>query len=134
MKNRKYFLADLILGSMCVIVVGALVFAISMFREEYSYHYSEDSLYYRLEEEDFGSLVEMYYANEAAGVKADEDMKEYYGVARYFEAASYHKLYAEAQDAAKAEHYRMQMKEAKKQMGALSFLDQKILEKLGIEE
>lgn len=134
MKNRKYFLADLILGSMCVIVVGALVFAISMFREEYSYHYSEDSLYYRLEEEDFGSLVEMYYANEAAGVKADEGMKECYGVARYFEAASYHKLYVQAQDVAKAEHYRTQMEEAKTQMGALSFLDQKILEKLGIEE
>jgi len=134
MKNRKYFLADLLLGIMCVIVVGALAFAISMFREEYSYHYTADSLYYRLEDEDFGSLVEMYYANEAAGVKADEDMKEYYGVARYFEAASYYKLYAQVQDGAKAEYYQTQMEEAKKQMGALSFLDEKILEKLGIEE
>lgn len=134
MKNRKYLLADLLLGIMCVIVVGALAFAISMFREEYSYHYTADSLYYRLEDEDFGSLVEMYYANEAAGVKADEDMKEYYGVARYFEAASYYKLYAQAQDGAKAEYYQTQMEEARKQMGALSFLDEKILEKLGIEE
>lgn len=134
MKNRKYFLADLLLGIMCVIVVGALAFAISMFREEYSYHYTADSLYYRLEDEDFGSLVEMYYANEAAGVKADEDMKEYYGVARYFEAASYYKLYSQAQDGAKAEYYQTQMEEAKAQMGALSFLDEKILEKLGIEE
>lgn len=123
---------DIIIGILCVALVGAFAYTINMIYEEYAYgySYSEDSFYYRLEDENFGGMVEMYHANEAAGVKPTEDMQEYYGVAKYFEAASYYKLYEAEGDQTRMEYYGERMDDALQEMGELKFLEEKILEKL----
>ena len=125
---------DIIIGILCVMLVGAVAFAIHSFRENDSYSYSECSFYYRLEEESYGQMVEMYYCNEAAGVKAGEDMREYYGVAKYFEAASYYKIYRESGDSEKARGYQEKMEQALQEMGELRFVGDMICEKLEIEK
>lgn len=123
---------DIIVGILCVITIGAGVFAFTSFKEDWGYSFDADSFYYRLEDEDFGQMVEMYYANEAAGIDADEELKQYYGVAKYFEAASYYKAYQEAEDSEQALKYQGKMQEAQNEMGELNFLSDRICEKLEI--
>lgn len=134
LSNPLNLALDIVIGILCVVLVGAVAFAISSFWENYSYSYSEDSFYYRLEDKSYGQMVEMYYTNEAAGVKPGEDMREYYGVAKYFEAASYYKIYREAGDLQKAQEYHEKMETALEEMEELKFVGDKICEKLGKEE
>ena len=131
-KSPMILLLDVVIGVLCVLLVGALAFTIASFRENYSYSYEEDSFYWRLEEENFGQMVEMYYSNEAAGVKPTGDMLEYYGVAKYFEAASYYKLY-QNEDSEYARYYQEKMETAAEEMGELAFLTEKIRGQLGLE-
>ena len=123
---------DIVIGVLCVLLVGALFFAIASFRENASYSYDEDSFYWRLEDGSFGQMVEMYYSNEAAGVEPTEDLLEYYAVAKYFEAASYYVLYQE--DAPEyAGYYQEKMETAAAEMGELAFLTEKIQKQLGVQ-
>ena len=136
MKQKKKFfhrLLDVIIGVLCVLIVGSGAFAVSMFNENFGYSYDSDAFYWRLEDENFSQMVEMCYANEAAGVEADEELEQYYGVARYFEAASYYKMYQDADDSEQMNKYLERMENAKTLMGELSFLSEKIHEKLDIE-
>lgn len=132
-KGPVNLVLDIIIGILCVIVVGAVIFVIASFKENYSYSFEADSFYYRLEDEDYSQMVEMYYANEAAGIKADEKLQQYYGVTKYFEAASYYKVYQEAEDTRQMQIYSEKMADAQEEMGELDFLGEKICEKLGIE-
>lgn len=133
-RKSGHLLLDIIIGLLCVITVGAGAFAIFSFGENYSYSYEADSFYWRLEDEDFARMVEMYYANEAAGVEADEEMQQYYGVAKYFEAASYYKAYQEAQDLKNMELYYDKMESAMLEMNELDFLGETICKKLKISD
>ncbi len=135
MRNKQKLvlvLLDIVIGVLSVILVGAIAFAVYCLQEDFNYSYSEDSFYYRLEDEEFGAMVEMYHANEAAGAKASANMKEYYGVAKYVEAASFYKMYMEAGDMEKADRYRERMQEAASEMGELAFLQERLCEKLGV--
>lgn len=125
---------DLLIGVLCVCLVGATAFAIHMFREDYSFHYDEDSFFYRMEEENFGQMVEMYYSNEMAGVDMDGELSEYARIAEYFEAASWHRVYKEAGDEEKANFYWNRMDSALAGMGELVFVGEKISGRLGIGE
>lgn len=132
-KSPLHRVLDIIIGVLCVFIVLAAVLAIGMFKESWSYSYETDSFYYRLQDEAFGQMVEMYYTNEAAGVKADEELQQYYGVAKYFEAASYYKAYQDVEDGQQMLKYQEKMELAEEEMGELDFLSEKIYEKLGIE-
>lgn len=131
-RSLLHVVMDVIIGFLCVCLVGAVVFTANMIYEDsyYGWQYSEDSFYYRMEDEAYGWMVEMYHANEAAGVEPTENMREYYGVARYFEAASYYKMYEGNQDTEKMLYYEEQMKDALEDMGELQFLEANIMEKL----
>ena len=132
-KRASHRILDLVIGFLCVCMVGAGAFAISMFHESYNFSYDSDSFYWRLEDENFAQIVEMYHTNEAAGVEPDAELEQYYGVARYFEAASYYKIYQKDGDSERMEIYAKQMEDAKHQMGALDFLSDTICEKLEIQ-
>ena len=134
-KKRKpvHIILDIIIGVLCVCMVGAVIFTVNMLNEDLNFSYDEESFYYRLSDEDYGQMVEMYHMNNAAGVKDGATLEQYYGIAKYFEAASFYKAYSEAGDTEQADKYLAQMQEAEKQMGRLAFEKGKICERLGIE-
>lgn len=132
-KNPRIFILD---GIVILLSIFLLILSVSAVQEVWdSYHgmvYSEDSFSYRLEEESYADMVSMYHKNAAAGKENKKSLQEYYGVAKYFEAASSYKLYLEAGDAKKAEAWKKKMDEAYVQMGDFSFVSEKILSKLGL--
>ncbi len=132
-RSPVILILDVVIGVLCVITVSVGAFAVASFREDWSFRFDADSFYYRLQDESYGTLVGMYYMNEAAGVEADEDMLQYYGVAKYFEAASYYKAYENVEDTKEMKKYQTKMKEAKSQMGELQFVSEKVDEELGIQ-
>ena len=135
-KNKKrpaHFILDILIGILCVLLVGAGVFTVKMINEDINFSYDADSFYYRLQDENYSTMVEMYYTNEASNVKADQELQQYYGVAKYFEAASYYKAYEIAKDFDQIKKYKAQMKDAENEMGQLKFVTEQIDEKLGIK-
>lgn len=123
-----------------VIIVLAVVFVMALFStimETYSvftdYSYDEDSFIYRIEDEQYGTLVQMYYDNCGSGGKEEKSMQEYYDLAKYFEAAFHYKIYAESGDIGRAEKYKAIMDEAEVGLGEFGFVAERIDEKLGGE-
>lgn len=133
-KSTANRILDIVIGLLCVVLVGSAVFAVTSFRDASDIGYSESLFVYRLEEEDFDRMTEMYHSNEAAGIKADQKLEPYYGIAEYFEAASYYKAAVHTNDAEGMMHYRQKMDAAEQRMGELSFVSEIIREKLALGE
>ncbi len=127
-----------ILDVVIVILVFLLVIitagAINEIFEYSSYScYDEDSFGYRLQDGDYARMVEMYYDNMSQGAEDKKELQEYYGIAKYFEAASYYKVYITTNDMEKAATQEEKMEAALAQMGELAFVSEQIDAKLGIE-
>jgi len=133
-KNPVHLVLDIVIVLLCLALVGAAAFAVSMWQDSFGWEYDADSFYYRLSDGDYGAMVEMYYLNEAYDVEPDEELDMYYGVARYFEAAGWYRAYSEAGGELRAAAYRQAMTAAEEQMGALSMVAVDIREVLGISE
>lgn len=131
-KRPGHLIMDIVIGALCVLFVGIGFFTIKMINEEINFSYDVESFYYRLQDEDYSQMVEMYHTNEASNVKANEELKQYYGIAKYFEAASYYNVYETCKEQEKMNKYQVQMKNAEKEMGELSFVKDDINKKLGI--
>ena len=123
---------DIVIGLLCVALIGAAAFAATSFYDSFGFDYDADSFYYRLTDGDYSQMVEMYYYNEANGVKADSELRQYYAVAEYFEAASWYKAFDSAGDSARAAEYETKMADAGNDMGALSMVAEDIRQSLGI--
>ena len=132
-KNPVHIVLDIVIGILCIALVGAGAFAVSMWQESFGWEYDADSFYYRLSDGDYGAMVEMYYSNESNNVKPDEELEMYYAVAKYFEAASWYKAYSEAGDSQWMVVYREAMDEAEAEMESLSMLAEDICLALEIE-
>lgn len=88
-----------------IFFVISLLYAVHSVWEENkysSYVYEADTFQYRLEDEDYQSMVEMYYSNQATGKANSKKYAEYYAVARYYEAAAMYKAYSEDGDSERA--------------------------------
>lgn len=129
-KGTVVFLLDIVIVILCAALVGAAIFAVSSLRDSLDLAYDADSFYYRLSDGDFGSMVEMYYSNESIGAQADEELQQYYAIARYYEAACWYRAYAGREEAAR---YLADMTTAECNMGELSFVAEDIRTKLGME-
>lgn len=131
-KNTKLLILDLIIGGLAVFLV---IMAFSALDEMSYYHeaYEEDSFYYRMQDESYAQMVSMYYSNVAAGEAEAEELQEYYGIAKYFEAAAHYKMYEEAGEAELAWTEAEKMEAAYTQMGDLALVKEKIDAQLGIE-
>ena len=75
-------------------------------------------------------MVEMYYSNGSIGARADEELQQYYAIARYYEAACWYRAYAGRKEAAR---YLADMTAAERDMGELSFVAEDIRTRLGLE-
>lgn len=117
-----------LLGIIFVVVVFSTV---KEFLELSDNGYSIESFYTRTNEAKYAPLPEMYHVNEAEQVEANTQFQEYYGVAKYVEAASYYRMYSENNDMQRAEAYREKMEQALSQMGVYSSLSDEINTLLG---
>ena len=78
-------------------------------------------------------MVQMYHRNVALGKGEEKELQEYYAVARYYEAASYYKIYLEKNDEDRRTKEFEKMQEAFSQMGDFSFVRDKIHKVLELE-
>ena len=133
-QNAINFILNFVIVILCIVTVICGCVAMHELVYEYSWTYDEDNFYYRIEDNDFYATVAMYHQNAAEGVKANNSMKEYYGVAKYFEAASLYRAFWETGDTARAEKQKVKMEEALPEMGGWHFLEDEIKEQLGLNQ
>lgn len=131
-KQPKLFVLDVMIAGLTVFLFMMIGFAVDEARYSRNY-YDEDSFYWRLESGEYASMVTMYYANVAEGKENVKELQEYYGVARYFEAASEYKMYIKVGRDDLAKEALKIMEEAYVQMGDFSMVREKIHTKLGME-
>ena len=118
---------------MCIIMLGFGYVAINSICDVFSSLETEESMHYRLEDGEFYRMVEAYHLNVQGGHEASEEMQEYYGVAKYYEAASLYKAFVENGDLERAERELEKMEEAKDEMGQWVIVESQIKEQLGLE-
>lgn len=141
MKNKeRTFRQEIIKYIMnAVIVILCIILLIVIYQtvDEYNYYFTmpnkERSFANDVYAEDYASMVYAYYENTAEGFKGNAKMKEYYGVAKYFEAASFYKVYLETGDMTRVEKQEKKMEEAYEEMGEWSILQEEIDARLGIQ-
>lgn len=122
MKDVKVFVLNIVIAVLIFFLLIIGFYFVEELIEAFDRGYSENSMMYRIEDGNYGSLVQMYHTNEIIPVKAGKEMQEYYAAAQYFEAASYYKAFSETGDAARAEKYLKKMNEAAEEMGGISFV------------
>lgn len=132
-QNPKLFVLDGVIAVLVVFFVIIAGSAISeLYHDAFYFGNNERRFTYNLENERYSSMVKMYHENVASGHGDDKDLQEYYGVAKYYEAAVDYKLYTEAGELEKAQAEKEKMDEAYEEMGDFQFVREKIHEKLGI--
>ena len=122
-KKPLIFILDSIVSILSVLLLIIIVSAVGELIDDYHYASNEEPMFsYRMEEENYSEMVGMYYENVAAGRGDNAALQEYYGVAKYFEAATNYKLYLDAGENQKAAVWKEKMDEAFKQMGDFAFV------------
>lgn len=116
----------MILNIVIIVLVFLMVILLKLTAEELyyvfsDYKYVEDSFVYAMEEENYGRMIEYSDENLGSLGKEDRKLREYYGVAKYYEAAFYYKMYTEAGDTIRAGEQRILMEAAMEQMGDFAF-------------
>lgn len=129
--NPKIAICDIIIAVQAIVIVAMAMglsaeLAISQFKG-----YEDYSFYYSMKDGQYERMVRMYHYNEAYDVRQTSELTEYYGVARYYEAASLYKAYLASGDTQKAADYKATMDEVQDQMGAFSSQADAIEEQLG---
>lgn len=120
----------IILSFVLVITVGVMI---GEFSDATTYVYGEDNFYYDIEGERFFDMVGDYHSNAQAGYEGNKNMKEYYGVAEYYEAASLYRAYTVTGNTEWADFFKEKMNQAEPQMGGWSITKDAIHAQLGIE-
>ena len=80
----------------------------------------------RIQDQEYQKCVEYYYENEANGVEPDDDLKECYGVAKYYEAAWQRMRYLTSGEQALAKAAEAGMEAAAEEMGELQPVRERI--------
>ena len=65
----------------------------------------------------YAPLVDHDHQNLAAGITGNKEEKEYYGVAKYYEAASFYKAFSTVGDTGRAAREKRKMDAAYEEMG-----------------
>lgn len=131
MKVRISSIAIIILSITLVYWSAQLIYEV----KSYDYDTTTDvyTLSYCIQNKDYAQLVKLMYQNETEELEADEELQEYYAVARYFEAASMYKAYVDAGEKEKVNQKLLIMNEQEKLTGELQFVIENINEKLKID-
>lgn len=131
-QNVIILVMNIVIGVLCLIMVICGGRAAFNLYEDYSIPYDNQNMESAVQYGDFHRLVSMYHENIANGFEGDRAMKEYYGVAKYYEAASFYKAFTETGDTVRAEREAAKMEQALEEMGGWSILEEEINAQLGL--
>ncbi len=123
---------NVIIIALCIVLVFCGSFAVIGLQDAFSVTYSENNMYYRLDDGNFYQMVEGYYTNLHEGHEGSAEMQEYYGVAKFYEAASMYRAFQETGDIVRAEKELKKMELARSEMGEWTMIESEILEQLDI--
>lgn len=138
-EEKTNFLRRNFLWNGIVIVLCAILFlqVITFIGEAADYHkvytVDEANLIRMLTGQQYDSLVENVYRNEAQGVPVKGDMAQIYATAYYYEAAMLYNAHQKAGDETQAEEKLAQMQAYEEQMGEYAFAKEEIWTILGID-
>ncbi len=132
-QNVTILAMNVIIIILCIFFVICVGLAVMGLQDAFSVTYSENTMYYRLDDGDFYQMVEGYHMNLQEGHKASAEMQEYYGVAKFYEAASMYKAFYETGDIERAARELEKMNLARPEMGGWAMVETKILEQLDIK-
>lgn len=136
-KNNKVKVVNWVLNILIVIATFFFLMTAGVMIEEFSYvtkaTHSESSFYNALQAENYSTMTGNQYRNILGGHEGDKTMQEYYGVGRYYEAASLYNAYMVVGNEEQAAVFLEKMKKAEDDMGGLSVVKDAIHKQLGIE-
>ena len=126
MRKPVLFFMDLMVVFLAVILTIELI-AIAGFTFSFMETGHKTSAFLRrIQDQEYQKCVEYYYENEADGVEPDDDLKECYGVAKYYEAAWKRMQYLASGKQALAKEAEAGMEAAAEEMGALQPVRERI--------
>lgn len=126
MRKPVLFFMDLMVVFLAVILTIELI-AIAGFTFPFMETGHRTSAFLRrIQDQEYQKCVEYYYENEADGVKPDADLKECYGVAKYYEAAWQRMRYLTSGEQELAKEAEAGMEAAAEEMGELQPLRERI--------
>lgn len=129
-QNLTTLIMNIVIVCLCVILVVCGTLAVSGLYDAFSVVNTENSMYYRLDAGDFYRMVEGYHMNIQEGHEGSAEMQEYYGVAKYYEAASMYRAFLEIGDTERADRELEKMELARIEMGEWAMVESEILEQL----
>ena len=91
-----------VIGILCIILLASTAVMIENLHDAFTNRISESTLRSRVEYGNYAPLVDHYHQNVAAGITGNKEEKEYYGVAKYYEAASFYKAFSTVGDTGRA--------------------------------
>lgn len=131
--RRNFLLNGIVILLSLILFIQVVIFI----REASSYQkvnaVDEAILIQMLTGQQYDSLVENVYRNEARGVKAEGDMPQIYAAAYYYEAAMLYNAHQKAGNEQLAKEKYAQMLEFEKQLGEYAFVIEEIRAFLGMD-
>ena len=106
-----------VIGVLCIILLASTAVMIENLHDAFTNRISESTLRSRVEYGNYAPLVDHYHQNVAAGITGNKEEKEYYGVAKYYEAASFYKAFSTVGDTGRAAREKQKMDDAYEEMG-----------------
>ncbi len=137
-RNKGQNVVKWILNALIVVMCFFFLLTAAMMVEScfdaYSQPYkNEDMFYYQVEEERYSYLINCYYRNTFSGFEGNADEQEYYGIAKYYEAAVLYRAYDVYGREEWADKFLERMEAAEEDMGGWDITREPIHEQLGIE-
>lgn len=137
-RTRKQSAVLVVMNVVIVILcIGIFLCGIRLIREirfandeKYDAEAMENCIRY----DNYDSLSQYYHMNQVQNVKADADMKECYGVAKYYEAAVMYKAYQTVGNEKRVASEKEAMDAAYQEMGEWDITADTINKRLGIED
>ncbi len=127
-KKQKMMLIgmNIVIGILCLVLFGRVVSMIESIVYACSRSVNAGQLERDVRYDDFASLLGDYYTDVTTGARTNSEIKEYYGVARYYEAMLWHRAYMETGDQERASEEQKKADEAYDEMGSWNILAESI--------
>lgn len=118
---------------LCFVLVITCVLVTKEVKDGYTSYADEDTFYYAIKAENFSYVVDSYHRNVVSSNGDKKSLLEYYGVAKYFEAASLYHAYDTVGNEEMAERFKKKMDMAVAEMGSWAVAKEPIDKKLGLQ-
>ena len=100
------WILNAIIVILCFLLIMTASVTIESLYDTFSMPIDEDAFYNRIKYEEYYYMPSYYHQNTQAGFEGNAAMKEYYGIAKYYEAASLYKAYDTVGNTEQAQKYK----------------------------